>query len=39
MVLNVTITFKQERIKNGVFLTPTPTPYVYPLVIPPNDGP
>ena len=39
MVLNVTITFKQDRIKNGIFLTPSDTPYVYPLVIPPNGGP
>ena len=39
LVLNVTINFKQERIKNGIFLTPTPTPFVYPLVLPPNSGP
>ena len=38
-VLNVTISFKQERIKNGIFLTPTPTPYVYPLTLPPNGLP
>ena len=39
MVLNVTIKFKQEKIKNGVFLTPTSTPYIYPLVLQPNSSP
>ncbi len=39
MVLNLTINFKQDRIKNGIFLTPSATPYVYPLVLLPNGSP